>query len=637
MYNVLENGLVGDGTTDDTAALQTLINTAIAAGRRTIFFPHTATGGEYYVTSLTNADQVDFIGDNCSFVGGYTGTIQNMGAIAELSAETVRIRPGDSDAEIAAALASGISSGKVIEVLAGTYNVSTANTITLTANQNLHIRALGKVIFNSSIPEPGSGSTGFLYVTGDGSNKVIIEGIELVHGATAVGAVHGLFFDNVDLSLYRVKGSGFSLYGIIGDNLVSAYAENCDCSDNRYAGLGLGGPGSVVVSGGRFNDNGVTGSADQGYGLIANGVGTYVSGVTAKNNNRYNLDCRGGNDVTITGCELLNAGHVGIYAVNENSVKDASNLKVIGCTIDNASRAGSMYAIWAGTFGASATKPYDEIFIDGCTIKNTLQQAIFISNSSPNSPDKITVAHCMIENATTQVIRIDNSAGGSVKDLIIHDNTVDGSIGIWNTENMNIHHNIFRASVSISQAIYVSGGTYGTFDHNQMIGSFTKPFQFDGNPLRFMNGNSFNGIGLKDEKHLTIQQRVTLTDNVAKTLLTITEPSAIAVAGVIMAKYMISGGYSTTPGVTAGQISVGFVFDAGHVITLPGASPYTITPFGTTSAADGTTFTLSWTIETTTNGVILKVTSDDSANNNSQLTIDYDILVSGIPGSIVIG
>lgn len=93
MYNVLEHGLVGDGVTDDTAALQTLINTAIAAGRRTIFFPHTPTGGKYFVTALTNASQVDFIGDNCSFVGGYTGTITNMGDNAALEAEFAKEVP----------------------------------------------------------------------------------------------------------------------------------------------------------------------------------------------------------------------------------------------------------------------------------------------------------------------------------------------------------------------------------------------------------------------------------------------------------------------------------------------------------------------------------------------------------------
>jgi hypothetical protein len=78
MYNVLGNGLVGGGTTNDTAALQTLINTAIAAGRKAIYFPH-GTNGQYKVTALTNANQVVFFGDNASFVGGYTGTINQIG------------------------------------------------------------------------------------------------------------------------------------------------------------------------------------------------------------------------------------------------------------------------------------------------------------------------------------------------------------------------------------------------------------------------------------------------------------------------------------------------------------------------------------------------------------------------------
>jgi len=83
MYNVLENKLVGDGVTDDTAALQTLVNKAIEEGRKAIFFPHTPSGGKYYVTALTNTDQVMFFGDNSSFIGGYGGTIRQLGDIAE--------------------------------------------------------------------------------------------------------------------------------------------------------------------------------------------------------------------------------------------------------------------------------------------------------------------------------------------------------------------------------------------------------------------------------------------------------------------------------------------------------------------------------------------------------------------------
>lgn len=86
MYNVLQEGLVGGGVVDDTVALQTLVNNAIAAGRRTIMFPH-GTNGQYYVTTIENADQVDFVGDNCTFVGGYTGTITNFGGLAALEAD----------------------------------------------------------------------------------------------------------------------------------------------------------------------------------------------------------------------------------------------------------------------------------------------------------------------------------------------------------------------------------------------------------------------------------------------------------------------------------------------------------------------------------------------------------------------
>lgn len=86
ILNVGGFGAVADGSTDCTSIVQSVIDEAIANGQRTIFFPHGKTG-QYYVTALTNADQVDFIGDNCSFVGGYSGTITNMGGLAELSAD----------------------------------------------------------------------------------------------------------------------------------------------------------------------------------------------------------------------------------------------------------------------------------------------------------------------------------------------------------------------------------------------------------------------------------------------------------------------------------------------------------------------------------------------------------------------
>ena len=67
----------GDGTTDDTEAIQDAIDDAIAAGKKAIYFPHPTVA--YYVTSLDNADQVVFFGDNATFTGGYSGEIAQIG------------------------------------------------------------------------------------------------------------------------------------------------------------------------------------------------------------------------------------------------------------------------------------------------------------------------------------------------------------------------------------------------------------------------------------------------------------------------------------------------------------------------------------------------------------------------------
>lgn len=85
-YNAIVEGVIEGGEVDTTDELQALVNKAVSEGRRTILLPH-VTNGEYYVTALENADQVDFVGDNCTFVGGYSGTIGNLSGSAELEAE----------------------------------------------------------------------------------------------------------------------------------------------------------------------------------------------------------------------------------------------------------------------------------------------------------------------------------------------------------------------------------------------------------------------------------------------------------------------------------------------------------------------------------------------------------------------
>lgn len=65
VYNVVGYGAKGDGVTDDTAAIQSAIDAAIAAGSKTVYLPT----GVYKVTSLANTSSVILVGDNASFSG----------------------------------------------------------------------------------------------------------------------------------------------------------------------------------------------------------------------------------------------------------------------------------------------------------------------------------------------------------------------------------------------------------------------------------------------------------------------------------------------------------------------------------------------------------------------------------------
>lgn len=76
--NASSVGIVGDGVTDNTEKLQSLVNQANASGIQTIIMPP----GQYKVTTLTNTSGLLFIGDGASFVGGYSGTILPTNTIA---------------------------------------------------------------------------------------------------------------------------------------------------------------------------------------------------------------------------------------------------------------------------------------------------------------------------------------------------------------------------------------------------------------------------------------------------------------------------------------------------------------------------------------------------------------------------
>lgn len=187
VFNVTGYGAVGNGTADDTSAVQAAIDDAVSKNATLVFFPP----GSYKVTTLTNTSTINFVGDNAVFVG-YVGTINNLGVVSVTKKNTITpvynvqgygaIGNGTTDDSPAIqSLFATISDGSTIYLPSGDFLINsmlvlTKNRITITGPGRLKI---------------GSAMTAALKIVGDDN---VIDGVSVINPADyAAGAKGGIY------------------------------------------------------------------------------------------------------------------------------------------------------------------------------------------------------------------------------------------------------------------------------------------------------------------------------------------------------------------------------------------------------------------------------------------------------------
>lgn len=212
-YNVSAYGLVGDGVTDNTAKLQALINLAIITGVKTIvFFP-----GIFKVTGLTNANQVTFIGDAASFVGGYGGIILPLGEVplqlAMVEQDIVVLENGKADKSYVDTLISTIGNATpkgayaTLSALQSAWPVGTTGIYVVSADGNWYF-------WNGSAWTPG----------GVYQSTTLADGAVTPAQTTFISISPNLFDKSQALQNKQVAGSGNDMYTLTtpGNNLIWA-------------------------------------------------------------------------------------------------------------------------------------------------------------------------------------------------------------------------------------------------------------------------------------------------------------------------------------------------------------------------------------------------------------------------------
>ena len=317
--NVKDFGAVGDGVTDDTAAIQAAINSRTSGGG--VYFPR----GVYLTTGLR--------------LDGSAGGLNNITLSGEGPGSELKMVAGNTS--------------NVIRTVSGSgYSIS-----------NLRIRgALGNGVVGLVAPSKGFWAVGISYLIGDtvevssadvatttvaASNLVYVSTTNHISGATFLADKAANWIISANPNYNTVDISYATRNGIYLDGATNSSVDGCDIIGAVYAGLNIGtgpvqaanaGPGSsyIRVSNSNFDNCGSG---------IAGGKQTYctISGNTFKSCSDYGiaLDAPSNSSNLIVGNTIVGMGNHGIFLYGASTATVTGNTVSycvgIGIFVDNGS------------------------------------------------------------------------------------------------------------------------------------------------------------------------------------------------------------------------------------------------------------------------------------------------------------
>lgn len=296
-YNVMDYGAVGDGTTDDTAAIQSAVNAAASAGGGTVCFPFTANG--YLLGDITITKPVKLAAN---------GKLVKLTAKASTN-KLMTIR--SSQVEI---------NGFFVNMNnAGSSSVAIFLDTAALTMEHIYLRDL--IVWNAYA------------VLRDAASSNIIVNLHLSNVTCRINkgvAIHltdafaYTYFKSVSVdNVPSVQiGIPVTFAGIVIENAQGVFFENCDINGgNGYAG----GDGFVIKNSEAVYFDTCMSDTLGGVGFVFQTVSYLYLTVAVSS-----LCHRGG--MTMTGCQFVNGTNIVMAGRNElpDKVANADGIKAVG-------------------------------------------------------------------------------------------------------------------------------------------------------------------------------------------------------------------------------------------------------------------------------------------------------------------